>query len=66
MADRASSSVTGAFFFHGVRHTLTDDHVPLQQAGMHAIDVIDFDYPPWHTLSDTADKLSAESLADRG
>jgi glutaminyl-peptide cyclotransferase len=52
-----------AIFIHGVRHTLTDDHVPLQQAGIHAIDVIDFDYPPWHTLNDTADKLSAESLA---
>jgi Zn-dependent M28 family amino/carboxypeptidase len=53
----------GATFIHGVRHTLTDDHVPLQQAGIHAIDLIDFDYPAWHTMDDTADKLSAESLA---
>ncbi len=46
---------------------LTDDHVPLQQAGLRAINVIDFDYGPgnrWHhTPDDTLDKLSGESLA---
>lgn len=45
---------------------LTDDHVPLQQAGIRAIDVIDFDYGPgrswWHTPDDTIDKISAASL----
>ena len=44
------------------RHTVTDDHVPLQQAGFQAIDLIDFDYPWWHTPEDTFDKVSAESL----
>ena len=39
-----------------------DDHVPLQAKGIAAIDIIDFDYPPWHTLSDTPDKCSAHSL----
>jgi len=42
--------------------TLTDDHVPLQQAGIRAIDVIDFDFPYHHTTDDTIDKVSAESL----
>jgi glutaminyl-peptide cyclotransferase len=42
--------------------TLTDDHVPLQQAGMRAIDVIDFTYPWHHTPDDTLDKISAQSL----
>jgi glutaminyl-peptide cyclotransferase len=41
---------------------LTDDHVPLQQAGIRAIDVIDFDFPYHHTTEDTIDKVSAESL----
>ena len=41
---------------------ITDDHVPLQDAGVHAIDIIDLDYPYWHTTEDTADKLSAKSL----
>lgn len=43
-------------------HTVVDDHVPLQEIGVRAIDVIDFDYPPWHTTDDTLDKVSAESL----
>lgn len=42
--------------------TLIDDHVSLQKAGIHAIDVVDFDYPYWHTTEDTLDKVSAESL----
>lgn len=46
-----------------------DDHVPFMQAGMPAVDLIDFAYGTggrdnsyWHTPQDTADKLSAESL----
>jgi glutaminyl-peptide cyclotransferase len=39
-----------------------DDHTPLNAAGISTIDLIDFDYPPWHTAGDTMDKLSAESL----
>lgn len=39
-----------------------DDHTPLNQAGIPTIDLIDFDYPPWHTAEDTIDKLSADSL----
>lgn len=57
----------GRVFIHGVRHTLIDDHIPLQRAGIHAIDLIDFDYGPdnayWHTGDDTPDKLSPQSLA---
>ena len=45
---------------------ITDDHVPLLDVGIRAIDVIDLDYGPnngyWHTLEDTVDKLSVESL----
>jgi hypothetical protein len=26
------------------------------------VDIIDFDYPYWHTVQDTPDKVSAESL----
>ena len=50
------------YFLPGTKHTLVDDHVPLQRAGIHAIDVVDFDYPYWHTTEDTIDKLSAASL----
>ena len=53
-------------FVSGVGTSLTDDHLPLQEAGIHAIDVIDFSYGPnneyWHTTEDTIDKVSAASL----
>ena len=39
-----------------------DDHYPLIVAGFNAIDIIDFEYPYWHTLEDTPDKCSANSL----
>ena len=41
-----------------------DDHIALNRAGIPAIDIIDFDYPHWHRLSDTPDKCSAESMAN--
>ena len=41
---------------------IMDDHLPLIQAGLPTIDIIDFDYPHWHTVEDTPDKCSAESL----
>jgi Zn-dependent M28 family amino/carboxypeptidase len=45
---------------------VTDDHIPLQEAGFKAIDLIDFNYGPdnsyWHTPQDTFDKVSARSL----
>ena len=41
---------------------MIDDHIPFIHAGIRAVDVIDFDYPYWHTTSDTVDKVSAESL----
>lgn len=45
---------------------ITDDHTPLNAIGIPTIDLIDFDYPPWHTPEDTMDKLSAESLGTVG
>ncbi len=51
-----------SWFDRRARHTLMDDHIPLQRAGISAIDVVDFDYPHWHTPGDTIDKVSAESL----
>jgi hypothetical protein len=42
---------------------ITDDHVPLLDAGFRVIDVIDLDYPYHHRPSDTLDKISARSLS---
>ena len=41
-----------------------DDHLALNRAGIPTVDVIDFDYPHWHKLSDTPDKCSADQMAD--
>lgn len=44
-------------------YPITDDHIPLLQAGLRVIDVIDLDYPYHHRPSDTLDKISARSLS---
>jgi Zn-dependent M28 family amino/carboxypeptidase len=54
------------FFVPEVRWQIIDDHVPFVQRGWRAIDIIDFEYPYWHTTQDTADKVSAESLGRIG
>ncbi len=45
------------------RYSITDDHVPLLDAGVPAVDIIDFDYPAWHTHRDLPDQTSPASLA---
>jgi acetylornithine deacetylase/succinyl-diaminopimelate desuccinylase-like protein len=52
----------GQYFETGNGPVLTDDHVELQKVGIRAIDVVDFDYPEWHTPDDKLDKVSAASL----
>ena len=46
--------------------TIEDDHIPLNEAGLPTVDLIDFSYPAWHTLGDTPDKCSPESLMKVG
>jgi Zn-dependent M28 family amino/carboxypeptidase len=41
---------------------IEDDHLPFLEAGIDAVDIIDLDYPAWHTREDTLDKVSASSL----
>ena len=41
---------------------IMDDHTPLNAAGIPTVDVIDFDFPAWHTAGDTLEQISAESL----
>lgn len=48
------------------RFTMLDDHTPFLEKGVPAVDIIDFDYPYWHTTDDTLDKVSGESLARIG
>jgi len=42
--------------------TVEDDHLPFLKAGIPAVDIIDLDYPAWHTAADTIDAISARSI----
>jgi len=42
--------------------TIEDDHLPFLRAGVPAVDIIDLDYPAWHTPGDTLEQVSATSL----
>jgi len=45
------------------RHRVEDDHVPLRMiGGIPTCDIIDFDYPAWHTTDDTPERCAGESL----
>lgn len=60
--DLAAELGYGDVFSPTVRHALIDDHRPFLDQGIPAVDIIDFDYPYWHTVADTADKVSPQSL----
>jgi Zn-dependent M28 family amino/carboxypeptidase len=49
-------------FIQTAKYSMLDDHTPFLEAGIPAVDVIDFDYPYWHTAADTPDKVSPKSL----
>jgi Zn-dependent M28 family amino/carboxypeptidase len=49
-------------FIPEYKYSMIDDHTPFLEAGIPAVDLIDFDYPYWHTVQDSPDKVSAESL----
>lgn len=53
-------------FIQEYRHSMLDDHTPFIEAGIPAVDIIDFDYPYWHTTADTPDKVSPQSLKTIG
>jgi hypothetical protein len=52
----------GAMFTNRGGLAITDDHLPLLDAGLRVIDVIDLDYRWHHTPDDTPDKVSQRTL----
>ncbi len=49
------------------KYDINDDHVMLYNlGGIPCINIIDFDYPPWHTQADTPEQCSPLSLAKVG
>ena len=49
-------------FIQKSKFTMLDDHIPFLQRKISSTDLIDFDYPYWHTTEDSLDKLSEDSL----
>lgn len=66
MVAKEAAKLGDAKYFHKEPSGIDDDHMPFVNAGVNAIDLIDFNYGPrnsyWHTDKDTIDKLSAHSL----
>lgn len=54
------------FFIDSYRYRILDDHIPFLEVGIPAVDIIDLDYPYWHTVQDTPDKTSQKSLRITG
>ena len=49
-------------YFAGPPLALEDDHLPFLAAGVPSVDLIDFEFPAWHTAGDNLDAVSARSL----
>ncbi len=60
--DTAAQLGYQAMFIPTEKYSMLDDHSPFLNANIPAIDIIDFDYPYWHTRSDNIANISAESL----
>jgi glutaminyl-peptide cyclotransferase len=63
---RAADLGMATNFIPRVSQPIYDDHLPLLAASIRTIDIIDFEYPWWHTTQDTPDKCSPESLGRIG
>ncbi len=48
------------------KYTIFDDHTAFLRQGVPAVDIIDFDYPYWHTTQDTLEHISSYSLEQVG
>ncbi len=59
---QASKLGYGHNIIQTAKYSMLDDHTPFLEAGIPAVDIIDFDYPYWHTAADTPDKVSPKSL----
>jgi len=60
--EQAASRGYNRYFIPTFKYSILDDHIPFIQAGIPSVDIIDFDYPFYHTVEDTIDKVSAQSL----
>ncbi len=65
LVDRVWTAAEGlghAAFERRQGRAISDDHIPFQEAGVQAIDIIDFAPPEWDTTDDTPEHCSPDSL----
>ena len=58
----AAKRVGHANTFVDLPTQIEDDHLPFIQAGVPSVDIIDLDYPAWHTSADDLPAVSQKSL----
>jgi glutaminyl-peptide cyclotransferase len=58
----AAASLGYQKYFTSMPEPMDDDHMPFVRLGVPSLDVIDFDYEPWHKDTDTLDKISGMSM----
>lgn len=58
----AASSGFSEYFINEDKYSILDDHFPFLEAGIPAINIIDFDYESWHTSQDDLQNVSEKSL----
>ena len=63
---RTAQTLGYSAFIAGPGPSILDDHTPFLRARIPAVDIIDIEYPPWHTQADTLDKVSPASLEQVG
>ena len=61
-----AKKIKATSFRNRVGTAVLDDHLPMNDAGIPTIDLIDFDYDAWHTADDKLDRLAPESLQKIG
>lgn len=59
----AGSLGYGNIFTNNTGTPLIDDHRPFLNRGVPSVDIIDFNYPEWHTINDSMDNVDAEHAA---
>ncbi|HEY7335805.1 MAG TPA: M28 family peptidase [Bryobacteraceae bacterium] len=59
---KAASDLGYQAYFTNQSEPMDDDHMPFVRIGVPSLDIIDFDYDPWHKDTDTMDKISGQSM----
>jgi Zn-dependent M28 family amino/carboxypeptidase len=54
------------YFDSTTGQAMIDDHVPLLQAGIEAIDLFGYDFAPWHTLGDDGGAVDKAKVEETG